>query len=89
MEWSFGAINGDEVLAMTADGEMYRFSFSLRQWHGPWRMDWGHQDHQVSWQAACRSSSGDWLLLGIGDATAQVWKLHLDEFQGLEHAIKH
>lgn len=74
---------------MTADGEMYRFSFSLRQWHGPWRMDWGHQDHQVSWQAACRSSSGDWLLLGIGDATVQVWKLHLDEFQGLEHAIKH
>ncbi len=87
MEWSFGAINGDEVLAITADGEMYRFS--LRQWHGPWRLDWSHQDHQVRWQAACRSSFGDWLLLGIGDATAQVWKLHLDAFQSLEHTIEH
>ena len=63
---------------MTDTGELYHFSFSLRQWRGPWRLGakQGIQGIQgVSWQGACSSSSGDWILVGITEANAQVWQL--------------
>ena len=71
--WSFGAIHDDEALAMTDTGELYHFSFARRQWRGPWRLKQGIQG--VSWQGACSSSSGDWILVGITEAHAQVWQL--------------
>ena len=87
--WSFGAIHEDEALAMTDTGELYHFSFSLRQWRGPWRLGAKKGIGSVSWQGACSSSSGDWILVGITEANAQVWQLSRKALQVAAQVTTH
>ena len=66
---------------MTGSGKLYHFNLSSRQWHGPWNVD----GEGVLWQAACRGTSGNWILVGISEATAQVWQLSHQAMQVSTH----
>eukprot|EP00438_Fugacium_kawagutii_P024940 Skav213197 [mRNA] locus=scaffold2826:295054:297366:+ [translate_table: standard] len=63
LTWTFGALSGDEALAMTSAGALYRFRLSLREWQGPWRLN-EHVARALTWHGACTSTSGEWILVG-------------------------